>query len=377
MAGTDKQTARARLPLGRKIAFSLLTLLLVFGLPELLLRLCWSPAQQPVVGSRKFVEWLSQLSLGTESPLQLYEDDPDRLWRLTPGVAVESFNPHYDPQSGERQAIRISINAEGYRGPLVQPHLSGTLRVLCMGDSNFFGYPLDDEDTFPSVLQRTLRRDLKSDQVEVVNGGIPGYTVLQGERWFREQFARYDFDWLLLSYVNNDAWPQPQRDADLLARRAVTPRWLSSLGNSLYLVLWAQSWRQPAELVPRLTLAEFAEHYTTLIEAAKKKNAQVLIVDYRAYEAYEDYSKVLQRLAEEYGVGYFPVGERAAAALRDPAALKPYEKQFERVQRRWGTMLAGREYLHLFAEVSPEHLNEAGAAWLADQLSPILLTQRK
>jgi lysophospholipase L1-like esterase len=295
-----------------------------------------------------------------------------------PVTQVESFNPHYDPQAGERQTIRIRINEDGYRGPRIAPRKQpGTLRVLCLGDSNIFGYPLDDEDVFPRALARALVRDRAPGSVEVINAGIPGYTVVQGRIWYEQQFADYDYDWLLLSYLNNDAWPQPHSDSVLLARQHASAEWLSELGSRIQLVRWGRTWLDQGlwerALVPRVSLEQFLAEYGALIQSARQKGARVLILDFRAYGSYKPYSTALEKLADSTGAQYLMVMAGCLDALNNPRQLAAYEDRLLRAQRRWGPLLQQCPHLWLYAEVSPEHLNEAGAAWLADRVRPILL----
>jgi lysophospholipase L1-like esterase len=381
MSKSQPPATRAKRPLSRKLVFSSLAVVLVFGVPELLLRLFWTPpAAEPVVGERQFVQWLSDLSPPAGAPKPLYREDRQRLWSLIPGAQIESFNLHYDPQHGERQPIRISINADGYRGPAASPRKpDGVFRVLCLGDSNIFGYPLDDEHTLPNALARALGRELAPRQVEVINAGTPGYTVVQGRLWYQQQFADYDYDWMVLAYLNNDAWPQPWPDSELLARREALPAWLSDLGGSLRLVRWGQSWRDridsTRELVPRVPLEDFIAGYQQLLQASREKGARALILDFRAYKPYEPYSQALEQIAEEAGVPYVPVIPRSQSAFTDAQVLRQYADLAKRVRRRWGTVLRERGYLWLYAEFKPEHLNEVGTAWLADELCPLLTAQ--
>jgi lysophospholipase L1-like esterase len=368
-----------KLPLSRKALYSAIVVLVVFGLPELVLRLfVGPPAETPVVGQRQFVRWLSNLSVDPRSSQPLYETDRDRLWRLVPGLQIESFNPHYDPRHGERQAIHININTAGYRGPLAAPRKRpGTLRVLCMGDSNIFGYPLDDADALPSALARALGQVRDPATVEVINGGTPGYTVLQGGRWYQQQFEDHDCDWLVLSYLNNDAWLQPQSDATLMGRQQHLPGWLVSLADNVQLLRWGQACKDRlaarGPLVPRVAMQEYLAGYHAFVDAAQRKGARVMILDFRGYTDYEPYSQALERLAQETGSNYFLVMAACGKAIEDFDQFQKYGDRLARVQRRWGSTLDAHNYLWLYSEaVSPEHLNELGTAWLADQLCPTL-----
>lgn len=350
----------------------------LLGLPELALRLFWKPPvpKVPAVGTRAFLNWLSGLSQDEQNPQPLYQPDPKLLWSLEPDTQLTSFNHHFRP-GGEKQPIRITINSDGYRGAKLNEADSTATRVLCLGDSNFFGYPLDDADTFPAVLEGTLNRHCPENRWMVINGGVPGYSVVQGWRWYQSKFQSKQFDVLLLSFLNNDAWRQPGRDLDLLTKASSPLQALGDLARNSRLVNWAESVSRPtvpkSKYVPRVSREEFIAHYRMLIDAARKAGTRVVILDYRAYLQYEQYSLALRALANEEQIGYVPVVERVAASLNDPSILQRYPAQAERIQRRWGAeLLAERPDLWYFAEFHPEHLNELGVAWLADQLQESL-----
>ena len=292
-AQSSDQPGLRGLPVSRKLLYSAVVVVGVFGTAELAARAFWTPldATQRTVGTRRFVTWLS---VGQRDSGPLYCEDSRLLWKLRPGQ-FDSINHHY-VQGGEAQPIQITINEDGYRGRQIQEAANPSKpRILCLGDSNFFGYPLDDAHAFPNALERTLRRavgenvpvaklaksfgnqpkvsatsataDMISSAArlnghfEVINGGVPGYTVVQGRRWYEERFQDVDFDWLLLSYVNNDAWRQPQTDRDAFARAALVDGWFSRICRQSSLVGWLTELRTsqvPEErYVPRVPIDEF------------------------------------------------------------------------------------------------------------------------
>ncbi len=65
----------------------------------------------------------------------------------------------------------MHINAHGTRGPdFVVPKPANTIRILSLGDSRTFGWGLGDQETYSSLLQDGLQRDLgNSRKVEVIN----------------------------------------------------------------------------------------------------------------------------------------------------------------------------------------------------------------
>lgn len=101
-----------------------------------------------------------------------------------------------------RLHYHVTINSLGYRGPEIErdkpPHV---VRILCLGDSGTFGQFVNDEDTLSSNLERLLRQDHLS--VEVINGGIPGTTIVdQMELLKRSMVLKPDI--VILTFSEND-----------------------------------------------------------------------------------------------------------------------------------------------------------------------------
>ena len=142
---------RRRLSARKRLLFALLTLGVLFGVPE-----AFCQVREVVRASRK--------------PRLPVEDCPYRITRLTPGARVV------------REGQTISINSFGLRGPeLTQEKPAGALRVACVGASTTFGlYAKDDASTWPALLERSLRA--KGRQVEVLNCGAPGWTSRASSR---------------------------------------------------------------------------------------------------------------------------------------------------------------------------------------------------
>ena len=105
---------------------------------------------------------------------------------------------------------------------------------------------------------------------------------------------------------------------------------------------------------------------------------KVLIIDYRAYKSSEPYSRALQVLANQEGVEYFAVAHQSETAFENMTELDKYPTLTNRVLRRWGAqLLRQKPYLWYYAEFYPEHLNEVGVKWLADQVTPLLKRPEK
>ena len=73
------------------------------------------------------------------------------------------------------QGHQVTTNSMGLRGR--EPTATAVPpRVLAVGDSSVFGFGLADEQTFPAQLERLLA---PAGAIQVVNGGVPGYTCPQ------------------------------------------------------------------------------------------------------------------------------------------------------------------------------------------------------
>ncbi len=91
----------------------------------------------------------------------------------------------------------VRVNSWGLRGP--EPERP---RWLALGDSTVFGHGVADEETLPAQLSRTLG-------VQVLNGGVPGYTCAQA-RDQRSRLSELGAHGLLLYLMISDSFhPHP------------------------------------------------------------------------------------------------------------------------------------------------------------------------
>jgi hypothetical protein len=76
------------IPFRRKILYALIALVLFVGIPEILVRLFWSPKSPSAraVGTRQFVNWLSGQVEAQDASTVLFRRDPHLLWVLRPSL---------------------------------------------------------------------------------------------------------------------------------------------------------------------------------------------------------------------------------------------------------------------------------------------------
>jgi lysophospholipase L1-like esterase len=186
--------------------------------------------------------------------------DPDLIWKPRPGRDV--------------------FNAEGFRGPLMGSSKSPErLRIVTIGDSNTLGWAGPDGPNWPQSLGRLLAaREIDAD---VVNGGVWGYSSLQGLARLRQVLA-FEPDMVLVSFGSNDAVQVAIRDrrfAGKSERRRELERWFNHyrLGQLTSAVVNA-SHRGGASLVPRVSLAEYRENLRQMIDLAATHGVQLVLL---------------------------------------------------------------------------------------------------
>lgn len=156
-----------------RLASLVLSIMLGLGIAEL--------------GFRLF--WLKTLTIGAGI------EDPHFHHRLKP-------NEVYDFRSKEFNAS-TRTNRYGLRGPdPAIPKPAGVMRILMLGDSFTFGFPVKDDETFCSLIERGLWA--QGYPVEVINGGVSGYAPTLEYILLRDQLLAFEPDLVILWYDRGD-----------------------------------------------------------------------------------------------------------------------------------------------------------------------------
>lgn len=115
----------------------------------------------------------------------LYQWDPLLFWKYRPSASSQ-------------------INSLGFRDREFSSEKKTQFRILTLGDSCAAGHQLPSEKTYSRYLERLLNDGPGSRRYEVINAGVPGYSSLQGLRFFRILARKYHPDLVLVSFGAND-----------------------------------------------------------------------------------------------------------------------------------------------------------------------------
>jgi lysophospholipase L1-like esterase len=101
----------------------------------------------------------------------------------------------------------IDVNGLGFRGEEISAIKSpGTFRIFALGESTTFGWKgvRTHRQAWPALLEEKLRAAYPSRPIEVVNGGVPGWTSVHQRVNFVLRISKLAPDAILIYHGNND-----------------------------------------------------------------------------------------------------------------------------------------------------------------------------
>jgi lysophospholipase L1-like esterase len=95
----------------------------------------------------------------------------------------------------------VSVNSKGLRGrEIPYNNKNNNTRVLTVGDSFTFGYGVDDENTYPELLNELL----KDRKVSVINAGVSGWGGAEQLEFISKNAKKYSPDYVVHGFYLND-----------------------------------------------------------------------------------------------------------------------------------------------------------------------------
>ena len=118
---------------------------------------------------------------------------PDR-----PHDPMELHNPKTKAAITRLRQFSVSTSSLGFRSPEIQEKKSG-VRILCLGDSVTFGWGVEQEESYPALLAKSLN-------AEVINAGVPAMKPRHIAQWSSQlRFLQPD----IVLFARRPDWSSP------------------------------------------------------------------------------------------------------------------------------------------------------------------------
>lgn len=137
--------------------------------------------------------FLPQWAPRTGTLTTFWKFDPHYGWSHVPGASGR-----FDSHGFETW---VNINTKGFRGPEVDYSRSGkTRRVLFLGDSYLWGFGVNQDEMFTTLLERMVS------DLEVVNLAVSGYSTDQELLLYQDEGHKYQADLVVILVAQNDLY---------------------------------------------------------------------------------------------------------------------------------------------------------------------------
>ena len=93
------------------------------------------------------------------------------------------------------------------RGVVPKEKPEGMVRIITLGDSTCWGVLVDREKTYSALLEKRLQEQFGADKVQVLNGGVLGYSSLQILRYLQYDLAAFSPDIVIIKAAWDDSPP--------------------------------------------------------------------------------------------------------------------------------------------------------------------------
>jgi lysophospholipase L1-like esterase len=234
-----------------------------------------------------------------------YAADPDVFFRFIPSRVIDS--PF---------GAGAHINVHGFRGPEIpRAKDPARRRVVTLGDSGTFGWMVTDDECYPRQLESILREMYTKAPVDVINAGVPGYTSLQGLRYFKGTIAGFKPDLVIVAFGGNDADKLDFADKDRRSSTAGIAVQGFLLKSRLYQWLYKTLIARKFDLktasataeTERVSLEDFATNLDDIVGEAEAIGANAILLA-RPGKRAEEYMNAMRAVAKHRGIPFIAEG---------------------------------------------------------------------
>ncbi|MEC7983873.1 MAG: SUMF1/EgtB/PvdO family nonheme iron enzyme [Myxococcota bacterium] len=273
--------------------------------------------------------WFADELKSWEAPLPSFHSG-HRILQGNPYLIFE-----YAPGVWEEQGVEVRINSLGLRGDEIDiPKPKERRRFMTTGDSSVFGFGVPEEAVFSSVIEKSLQQVAGKNEIEAINGAIPGYSTYQTINLLRLRTWKADPDLLIVGNLWSDNNFGSFVDKELIATTAgfeqdFVARFHRILTlSALYRVAdWRRRVRAHANKIGevgqsiyegkqtgfrRVDINDYAKNLEILIDSAHDRDAEVMFLmlaneddiknGLNIFQAWEPYREVMRDTAKRHAI---------------------------------------------------------------------------
>lgn len=136
------------------------------------------------------------------SPRYLTESNNSKLYK----ELIPNFEQYYDGWVIKLDRVTyVKINSDGFRDRNFHiEKTNNTIRIAVIGDSFTFGVGLNLNETYPKLLEKKLNNLSDSNNYEVINFGVPGYSTRNEIEFLKLKALKYNPSIIIIGYFHND-----------------------------------------------------------------------------------------------------------------------------------------------------------------------------
>ncbi len=159
-----------------------------------------------------FALLVGEVALRILAPEHSVPQKPKSDWAIVPERIWTEYHPElgwYHQRNKTAESLKegsfkvtVHTNSRGFRGTreYAESKPPGTVRMLVLGDSFPFGFGVEDDQTFPALLEQ------QSPNLEVPNLGVPGYGLDQMLIAYRVLGKKLHPDYVVIGVFWEDFW---------------------------------------------------------------------------------------------------------------------------------------------------------------------------
>jgi lysophospholipase L1-like esterase len=304
------------------------------------------------------------------------------IWtKMKPNVEVDAENPYNEIELAKGITWHFSSNSDGFRGREFTPKRPGVIRVVCIGDSSTFGWGVDDEYTYPALLEARLNAAGGGQQYEVFNLAVPGFTSRHGLGVLRHYALELEADFFVFSFGANDprlvlrpvdevlsedeGWKGALRFAALRLKTVQLVRRIAFDLNDPA----AKYQDQRPELVRSVSHADYIDNLRTMARMARNQNARPVYLSVCSMDTVVDQ---MRQAATAMRAPMVNALELLLERLDDLKAHRLYPDEIRYHESIYGRQ-AMEDRWQLFVTTDGCHPNRAGMSIIADALAEVIL----